>query len=69
MNDMKEDRVRRLINLDEFYEYKVKLIISATVSAELCTEQRQYFQLQLISSRLNEFSYLLEASSLSQFAV
>lgn len=66
---MKEDRVLRLINLDEFYEYKVKLMISAIVSAELCTEQRQYFQWQLISSRLNEFPYLLEASSLSRFAV
>jgi cell division protein ZapE len=58
MNDMEEDKVLRLINLiDEFYEYKVKLIISATVPAEqLYTGQRQYFQFQRTLSRLQEMS-------------
>lgn len=58
LNDMEEDKVLRLINLiDEFYEHKVKLIISATVPAEqLYTGQQQYFQFQRTLSRLQEMS-------------
>ena len=56
LNDGSEDKVRRFVNLiDEFYDRKVKLIISAHVDiANVYSDTKLKFEFRRTSSRLAE---------------